>query len=105
MNFLKKALGFEQPDYYELIENGALIIDVRTAAEFAQGHAEGSMNIPLNEIRDHISTIQETGRSVITCCRSGGRAGMANGILKTSGISAYNAGSWENMQSILDKNK
>ena len=33
----------------EYIQNGAVIIDVRTPAEFNDGHADGSVNIPLSE--------------------------------------------------------
>jgi len=105
LNFIKKILGIKPPDYQALLKEEALIIDVRTAKEFASGHVKGSTNIPLNQIGDHVSKIQKTGKPVITFCKSGGRSAMANRILKRSGIRAYNAGSWQNMQSIIDHSK
>ena len=41
---LKKLFGINQVDLAPLIKNGASIIDVRSKAEFATGHAKGAIN-------------------------------------------------------------
>lgn len=104
ISLIKKVLGFKQPDFNEILKNGALVIDVRTVSEFAQGHAKGSTNIPLNELGSHLKTIKHSGKQVITCCKSGGRASMANGLLKGAGIKAYNAGAWQNIKKVIEHN-
>lgn len=38
----------------EIIANGAIILDVRTKEEYLRGHIKGSLNLPLDEIRDAI---------------------------------------------------
>lgn len=78
----------------QYLENDAVVIDVRTIEEFRDGHVQGSKNIPLNVISDHIIEIQDMGKSVITCCRSGARSGSAATILKQHGIDAINGGPW-----------
>ncbi|HRB19894.1 MAG TPA: rhodanese-like domain-containing protein, partial [Chitinophagales bacterium] len=44
---MKSLLGFgPKVDYKQLLQEGAVIIDVRTKAEYQSGHIKGSMNIP-----------------------------------------------------------
>jgi rhodanese-related sulfurtransferase len=74
---------------------GAQIIDVRTPAEFKQGHAKGAVNIPLNTLESNLKKINSGDLPVILCCRSGQRAGMAQSMLKAKGIKALNAGAWQ----------
>ncbi len=99
--FLEKLLGFGNNDEIaELIENGAMIIDVRTPFEFKKGHMEGSVNIPLDSIGKQIKKISAYKLPIITCCRSGHRSGIAESTLRARGIEAYNGGSWGNVQKI-----
>ncbi len=81
----------------EYLENGAVVIDVRTEQEFAEGHVQGSKNIPLNTISFQIDDIKKIGKPIITCCRSGARSGSAASILKQNGIDAINGGPWGNV--------
>jgi len=78
----------------QYLENDAVVIDVRTIEEFRDGHVQGSKNIPLHIIGDHIKEIQNMGKPVITCCRSGARSGSAASIMKQNGIDAINGGPW-----------
>ena len=41
-------------DYKKLINDGAFLVDVRTEAEFAEGHVKGSTNIPLHTIPNEL---------------------------------------------------
>jgi len=81
----------------EYIEKGAKILDVRTEAEWAEGYAEGSELITLNEIQQNIDKIKSWNKPVVVVCRSGGRAGSAISYLKNAGIDAVNGGAWQNV--------
>ncbi len=92
-SFIKKLFG-PGADFKALVQQGALIIDVRTPGEFGGGHIKGSQNIPVDKIATQVEKLKKTGKPIITCCRSGARSGMAAGILKQNGIQAYNGGPW-----------
>jgi len=85
----------------ELIANGAVIVDVRTPAEFSSGHIKNSINIPLQTISQKISTIKQKKKPVIAVCQSGGRSSMAVTALKQAGIEAYNGGGWSSLENKL----
>ena len=73
------------------------MVDVRSAAEFASGHAEGSVNIPLPELDERMKEL-DPGRWVIVCCASGTRSAIARRKLRSRGFArVYNAGSWRNL--------
>lgn len=93
-NFINQMLGKDgQVDVKSLIEQGALLLDVRTAQEFHNNHAEGAVNIPLQELQQHIADIKAKGKPVVAYCRSGNRSGIAAQLLNEAGIEAVNAGS------------
>jgi len=80
----------------ELIKNGAVVVDVRSQAEFQQGSRPGSINIPLNELDTRSKELGKQN-TIVLCCASGARSGVAVGILKKNGFkSLINAGSWTN---------
>ena len=95
-SFFKKLFG-PATDYNALLEKGAVIIDVRTAGEYANGHIKGSKNIPLDMINGRVAELKKAGKPVITVCRSGARSGMAKGILASGGIEVYNGGPWNSL--------
>lgn len=75
--------------------NEATIIDVRTPAEFMEGHVAGSINIPLNEIPNRIEEFRSMKKPVVLCCASGNRSGQAAYLLQQNGVEeCYNGGSW-----------
>ena len=78
---------------WELINQGALLIDVRTVDEYEGGHIEGSLNIIHSEISALAEAIgPEMDRAVVVYCRSGGRAGRAQKALEDLGYTAiFNA--------------
>lgn len=86
----------------ELVAKGALIIDVRTPAEYSGGHIKGSQNIPLQTIAGKADKIKKTGKPVIVCCASGMRSAQAAGILKSKGIECENGGGWTSLRSKLN---
>lgn len=70
------------------------VVDVRTRAEFSGGHVNGSVNIPLQEITNHIEEIKAMEQPIIFCCASGGRSGQATQYFKSLGVNCENGGSW-----------
>lgn len=94
-----------KPDYFRLVSNGAIVVDVRTPGEFKSGHIEGSINIPVEGLRKNEGKLkgkQET--PIITCCASGMRSASAKGILKAKGFKeVYNGGAWMSLDRKLYK--
>jgi len=78
------------------INDGAMIVDVRTPSEFSSGHAPGSINIPTSQFQSKLGKMKKA-KSVVLCCRSGARAGSVQGILSNAGIESINAGPWQNV--------
>ena len=92
-------LEFQHIDTY--LNKGAVVLDVRTDAEYDEGHVENSMHIVLDELEDHIDQLKALGKPVITCCRSGARSERAKDILLEYDIDAINGGPWQNVESYL----
>jgi rhodanese-related sulfurtransferase len=97
LGFLKKLMG-QSTDYKALVSEGAIIVDVRTPAEFQGGHIKGSVNIPVDKIKSKTADLKSKGKPVITVCRSGSRSAMAKGILQSAGIETYNGGPWNSLK-------
>lgn len=82
----------------ELLDNGALLLDVRTRGEFAGGHAKGSKNIPLDELSGSLQQLDKE-QHIIVVCASGMRSSQAVGMMKKNGfLNCYNGGSWINFR-------
>jgi len=80
-----------------LRQQGATLVYVRSAAEFAGGNAPGSVNIPLPELGSRLGEIPKTA-PVVVCCASGTRSGMARMLLKKHGYAqVFNIGKWSNL--------
>ena len=96
---IKNLLGFGlKVDYRDLIQKGAVIIDVRTPNEFRGGHIKSALNIPLNNLASQVSKIKKD-KPVITCCASGMRSASAKSYLQSNGFKeVYNGGSWMSLQ-------
>lgn len=92
---IKKLLGIRPAvDYRKLVQEGAQIIDVRTEGEYASGHIQGSINIPLQDILKRCNRFSKD-QPIIVCCASGMRSGSAENILSAKGFTkVYNGGGW-----------
>ena len=102
INTLKKLFGIGPAvNYSELVKQGAVILDVRSPAEYKQGHIKGSINAPLNDLAKYISKFKKE-TTIITCCASGMRSASAKSTLKSNGFTTvYNGGGWSSLQSKL----
>ena len=72
-----------------LSDPAAFILDVRTAEEFAEGHFEGAVNIPVDELRARLGEI-DGGKTVYVNCHSGLRSYIACRILMAHGFDCFN---------------
>lgn len=100
-NKLKRLFAGSAESLQEVIQRGAIIIDVRTKDEYSNGHLEGSQNIPLDEIRLKSHIIKSWSKPIITVCRSGNRSSVAKEQMESMGIEAYNGGAWTSLQKKL----
>jgi len=101
MGFLSNIFGGgPKVDLKEMVKQGAMIVDVRTPAEYQVGHIKGSVNIPLQVLDKNIAKLKKD-KQVITCCASGMRSGSAKSMLKAKGFDVHNGGGWNSLQSKL----
>lgn len=68
---------------------GAAVIDVRTRAEFEEGHIPGAVNLPLDELRGRLGEVVQ-GQRTIAYCQSGQRGYLATRILMQAGYEVAN---------------
>jgi len=78
---------------WPMIEQGVLLIDVRTTEEFSQGHINGALNIPWQDTEKLMFAIgMDKQRPVVVYCRSGNRSGKAQAELERRGYTnVFNA--------------
>ena len=100
INAIKRLLGLGPTlDYAQLIKAGAVIVDVRSKEEFAAGHIEDSINIPLELLKYNLNMVKDKSKIVITCCASGMRSANAKRIFIANGYNnVYNGGGWQSLQ-------
>ena len=73
----------------ELLEGGALLLDVREANEWESGRAPEAIHIALNEVPDRLEELSKD-RSIVCVCRSGARSARAANFLVEHGHEALN---------------
>ena len=91
----EKADGLPDRDpalAHRLVEqDGAVLLDVRTPEEYAEGHVDGAVNIPHDALPSRISEVETLADSdkstpIVVYCRSGHRAGIAKQSLLDAGF-------------------
>jgi NADPH-dependent 2,4-dienoyl-CoA reductase/sulfur reductase-like enzyme/rhodanese-related sulfurtransferase len=86
-----RARGEDSVQWHEVeqkMNDGWLLVDVRTAFEHRLGHIPGSTLIELDNLRDHLEEL--SGQQVIVTCRVGQRGHTAASILRSAGITVAN---------------
>jgi phage shock protein E len=69
------------------LKNGALVIDVRTPAEFNAGHLPNAINIPLAQIESGSSLpLKDKNQVLLLHCQGGMRSGKATKLLSGMGF-------------------
>ena len=102
INFIKNILSPKVVNFKKLLNDGAEIIDVRTPAEFDNGHIKNSRNIPLQNLVAEMKNM-DVKKPIITCCASGMRSASAKSLLKENGFEVYNGGGWLSLEKKLEK--
>lgn len=69
----------------KLVQDGALLLDVRTPGEFAGGAIPGALNIPVQDLGRRMGEL-DPKRTTIVYCRSGGRSAQARQLLCNQGF-------------------
>jgi len=74
-------------EVYEIMTGGEdyIILDVRTLEEFGQGHLEGAVHIPVNELEGRLGELSKD-KPIIVYCKSGGRSKTASDLLIENGF-------------------
>lgn len=82
----------------QAVREGAVIIDLRTAYEYDQGHIPHSLNIPADRIKANIGRIRDLRKPVILCCSGGSHCWEAAAYLREAGIPrVINGGDWQSL--------
>jgi phage shock protein E len=77
--------GFSGDDAKRLVQSGARLVDVRTPQEYASGHIDGAINIPVQELEARVSELAPKDKELVVYCRSGNRTKTAVRILEGAG--------------------
>ncbi|HVV71182.1 MAG TPA: rhodanese-like domain-containing protein [Verrucomicrobiae bacterium] len=87
----------------QLLQEGALVIDVRTPGEFSSGHLAAAVNIPLGDLRTDIPRhVPDKNQVLLLHCLSGGRSAIAQHQLKRMGYTKVsNLGSYRRAAAIV----
>ena len=87
----------------DIISKGAFLVDVRTPAEFAEGHVNGSVNIPLDQVQNQLAKFKNK-ENIVVFCRSGNRSSQAKSILEQNGFTnVTNGGTWQEVNAVINK--
>ncbi len=85
-----KAAGPElgPADAVRLINRGATVLDIRPAAQFAEGHIVGARNLPLDRFGEQLESLaKKKDRPVLVCCEMGNSGVKAAAALRQAGFS------------------
>lgn len=88
----------------QALQEGGIIIDLRTPYEYDQGHIPHALNIPVDRIRANIGRIRALNKPIILCCGTGDHCYEASTVLREAGITrVFNGGSWQSLLKLTQK--
>lgn len=70
-----------------LVEDGAILLDVREQGEWDSGHADAAIHVPLGQLQPNAFP---TDATIVAVCRSGNRSSQAASILTAAGLDVVN---------------
>lgn len=81
--------------------DSVVYVDVRTDSEYAAGHVEGALHIPYDQMEQRYGELEPyADQEIVLYCRSGHRAGIAQGVLEERGFGdVVNGGGITDLQS------
>ena len=91
----RKATGMlavAPSDAVKLINNDAMVLDLRSAEAFGRGHIVGARNVPMDEFEGHLEKLAKfKNKPVVAVCNSGVSSSKAVNALRNAGFeSVYN---------------
>lgn len=89
-------------DLKNAIQSGARLIDVRSPAEFNEGHLDGAENFPLDKLRTNLTQLDPT-QSIIVYCQVGLRGYYAERLLSQKGFSVRNLNGGYRLAALLSE--
>jgi len=97
--FTMQCAQKETTGFRELVQNpSTVIVDVRTPEEFAAGHIGRSINIPLPDLLNSMTELEEF-EHIVFVCRTGNRSGTARNLFIERGWeNVHNGGAWNTFQ-------
>lgn len=98
VNQKENKTSINQKDTTNMKSTEEIIVDVRTPEEWEfDGHANCSVNYPLDELMDKVEDLKKY-QHIVLVCRSGARAGVAKRQLENAGLNNIeNLGPWQNV--------
>jgi len=88
----------------EKIQQGALVIDVRTQSEFSAGHYPGALNIPVQDLGGRLGELGDKKRAIVVYCASGMRSAQAAKRLAAANFTdVTNAGGLRSLEQAASK--
>ena len=101
--------GLVKQFYYEDIvslrkRNDVILLDTRTVNEYSKGHAEGFINIPLDDLRNNLNLLDKN-KKIYVMCQSGLRSYLAVRILMENNFDAYNFVGGYKLYSSIEKDR
>ncbi|WP_296703825.1 rhodanese-like domain-containing protein [Algoriphagus sp.] len=102
MNFFSAIFGSkDNTKLIDAIQEGAFLVDVRSAGEFASGSVKGAVNIPLDRVGSQLAKFKGK-KNIVVFCRSGNRSGQAKSILEQNGFqNVINGGTYSNVNQCI----
>ncbi len=76
-------------DEFEKLEEDYVLVDVRSEIEYRMGNFEGSVNIPVDDLRRRLHELDKS-KAIVVYCRVGIRGYIAERILSQNGFKVYN---------------
>ncbi|MFD1063075.1 rhodanese-like domain-containing protein [Winogradskyella litorisediminis] len=103
MGLFSFLFGTKNDSVKTLLDNDAVILDVRTQTEYNGDHIENAIHIPISELKNRIEEIKSLNKPVVAHCKSGVRSARAVQILKSEGVKAANGGGIATMKKVLQE--
>lgn len=98
--FKNKPTSQDNEKLAKALKKKAFLVDVRTPGEFAEGHVQGSTNIPLDTVPENVKEFEDKDE-IVVFCRSGSRSGKAKEFLENQGVkNILNGGGWKNVEQV-----
>jgi phage shock protein E len=101
--YMKRSGQISAKEAAKHLENGAMLIDVRSSNEFESGHLLQAQNFPLDRIEMLApGAVRDKNKVLLLHCSTGVRSGLAKKKLEALGYTnVFNLGSYERASNIL----